>query len=62
MAAGVKLQTTVSLSSSPDFELERPKTRAIPYLSGFLTACGMNPSNHESARQLPLKRMEASRG
>jgi hypothetical protein len=37
-----------------------PKTHRVPYFFGFLATCDANVTNHESAPQLPLVRMEAS--
>jgi|HubBroStandDraft_1064217.scaffolds.fasta_scaffold26355_4 hypothetical protein len=54
-AASVKPQTTVSLLSSPHFQLELPKTSFVPYSFGFVATCGVNATSHESARQLPLQ-------
>ena len=60
IAASVKLQTTVSLLPSRGFQLELPETFRVPYSIGFLATCGVNATSHKSARQLPLKSMEAS--
>jgi len=60
MAASVKLPTTVGPLSSPGFQIELPEIYGVSYSSDFLAACGVNATNDEWARQLPLQRKEAS--
>jgi RNA polymerase sigma-70 factor (ECF subfamily) len=60
MAASVKPRTTVSLLPSRGFQRTLPETSRVPYSFVFIATCGVIATSHESARQLPLERMEAS--